>query len=45
MLMNIDNEITLFDWDNSLSAYGVMNIGYDDDIRLMNILFAMMKIY
>ena len=42
--MTIDNEITLFDWYNRLSSDGVMNIGYDDYTRLMNILFSMMKI-
>ena len=42
--MTIDNEITLFDWDNRISDDGVMNIDYDDDVRLMNILFALMII-
>ena len=42
-MMTNDNEIKRFDWDNSLSFDGVMNVVYDDDIRLMNILFALMK--
>ena len=32
MMMN-DNEINLFDWYNTLSVYGVMNVGYDDYVR------------
>ena len=40
-MMN-DNEINLFDWDNRLSVDGVMNVGYDDAARLMNIMFALM---
>ena len=43
--MTIDNGITFFDWDNRLSVDGVINIGYYDDIILMKILFALMKIY
>ena len=42
--MTIENLITLFDWDNTLSADGVMNLGYNDDVILMNIIFAMIKI-
>ena len=42
--MMIDNEITLFDWGNRLFVDGGMNVGYDDDVRLMNVLFALMKI-
>ena len=42
--MTIDNEITLFDWDNTLSANGVTNVGYDDDVILMNIMFTLMMI-
>ena len=38
-----DNVITLFEWDNGLSVDGVMNVGYDEGVRLMNILFALMK--
>ena len=38
-----DNEINLFDWNNSLSFDGAMNVVYDDDVRLMNIMFALMK--
>ena len=38
------NEINLFDWDNRVYFDGVMNVGYDDDVRLMDILFALMKI-
>ena len=38
--MIIDNEIILFDWDNRLSADEVINLGYDDDIRLIDILFG-----
>ena len=44
MTMTINNEITNFDWDNRLSADQVTNVGYADDIELMNILFSMMKI-
>ena len=40
----IDNRITIFDWDNRLSTDGVTNVGYDDDLRLMNKMFAMIKI-
>ena len=39
-----DNEINLFEWGDRLSVDGVMNVGHDDYIRLMNILFAMMTI-
>ena len=42
--MRINNEITLFDWDDRLSADGVMNVGYGDNVILMNIMFALMKI-
>ena len=38
-----DDETTLFDWDNWLSTDAVTNVGYDDDVRLMNILFALTK--
>ena len=38
------NEINLFDWDNRVSVDEVMNVEYDDDVRLMDILFALMKI-
>ena len=44
MLMTIDNEITLFDWYNTLSAHGVMNVGYDYDVTLMNIMFGLTMI-
>ena len=37
-MMN-DNEINHFDWENRLSVDGVMNIGYVDGVRLMNIMF------
>ena len=40
----IYNDITLSGWDNRQSTDGVMNLVYDDDIRLMNILFAPMTI-
>ena len=43
-MMTNDNEINLFDWGNRLSVDGVMNISYDDYVRLMNILFALMTI-
>ena len=43
-MMKIDNEITLCGWDNRLSDDEVMNVGYNDDVRLTNILFSMMKI-
>ena len=43
--MMIDNEMTHFEWYSRLSADGVMNVGYDDIIELMNILFDLMKIY
>ena len=42
--MTIDNEKTLFDWDNTLSANQVTNVGYDDYVRLMNIIFDLMMI-
>ena len=42
--MTIDNEITILDWDNTISSDWAMNVGYDDDVRLMNILFALMTI-
>ena len=42
--MAIYNEITLFEWDNRLSTDGVMNVSYDDEARLMYIMFALMKI-
>ena len=38
------NEITLFDWYNSLSADGMTNIGYYDDVILMDVLFSLIKI-
>ena len=38
-------EITLFDWGNRLSTDGAMNVGYDDYVRLMNIMFDIMTIY
>ena len=41
--MTNNNEITLFDWENMLSDDGVMNVFYNDDVRLMDILFARMK--
>ena len=34
--MNNDNEIAFFYWYNRLSIDGVMNVGYDDHVRLMN---------
>ena len=43
--MTNDNEINPFDWYNRLSVDGVMNVGYDDDVRLMDILFSLMTIY
>ena len=42
-MMTNYNEINLFDWDNRLSVDGVMTLGHDDDVRLMNILFVLMK--
>ena len=42
--MMIDNEINIFDWGDRLSADGVMNVGYDDDVILMDTLFDLMKI-
>ena len=43
--MTIDNEMTLFDLDNRFSADGVMNVGYEDVVRLMNVLFSLITIY
>ena len=43
--MKIDNEINLIKWDNRISDDGVTNVGYDDDVRSMNIMFAMMEMY
>ena len=42
--MTNDNEIKLIDWDNRLYVDGVMNVGYDNDTILTNLLFALMKI-
>ena len=42
--MTNDDEITVFDWNNRLSVYGVMSVGYDDDVRLMDILVTLMTI-
>ena len=39
-----DNVTTFFDWENRLSAEGVMNVGYYDDVRLMDIMFSLMTI-
>ena len=38
-----DNVITPFYWENMLSADGVTNVGYYDDVILIGILFALMK--
>ena len=43
-MMTNDNDINLFYWDNRLSVDGVMNVGYDDEVRLMDLLCALMKI-
>ena len=42
--MTADNEITLFDLYNRLSTDGVINVGYTDEVRLMNTLFALTTI-
>ena len=39
-----DNELNLFDWENRLSVDGVMNVGYGDDVILINLMFALMTI-
>ena len=44
LLVTYDNEINPFDWDNKVFVDGVMNFGYNDDSRLINILFPLMKI-
>ena len=40
----IDNEITLFEWGNRLSDDEVTNLGYGNDLILINMLFDMIKI-
>ena len=42
--MTIDIITNVFDWYDQFSADGVTNVGYGDDIRLMNIMFALMTI-
>ena len=39
-----NNELTLIEWVNSLSADGVMNVGYDNDARLMKVMSALMTL-